>query len=397
MAPVTVEHFTDPFSPSCWAAQPTLRRLAYEFDDVTWTPRTTLLFPEAPVASRPTVDGQADDDRTAEEAGPRWAAVAASTGMPVTEDLWSGGVPSSRVACAAVAFVRETAPDRAPALLRSLRVAVFAEGRRLEDPEAVAELAGRVPGVDERAVRSGLDDGRAAAALRADLDRAVAVAEERATVEVRGDIALLPGVPRLAVASGRAPVADGPDEPTTPAETSDPPDRPVADDGTGDAVRADDGTEPSDAALAEGDEPDADPVLVGPPTLRVETTPAGGATTVVLADARLPFGRLATAFGRSVPKGGYEVDDKFATSRMALHVPRGMAEALSSQDFGAEIRPYLDRFGSVYLPEIVEATGVTTATCRRVLESMAARGEVERVGPAGWRTVDTAGGPHETS
>jgi len=372
MATVSVEHFTDPFSPWCWAAQPTLRRLRYAFSDVEWTPRMTVLLPEAPAGPLPgdVGDGAGDDaadgggtdgEASADEARrARWAEAAASTGMPVADDLWPGRLPSSRPACAAVAFVRQTAPERTLTVLRRLREAAFVDGRVLDAPGEVAAVAGEVDGVDERAVRRGLDDGRAAAALDEDVARAVAVAGELEAVEVRGDVSVLPAGNRLAskVTAGAGDEGAGASGPEAESEAVD---------------------------AASPDEPE-EPTLVGPPALRVET-----AGSVTVADARLPFGRLSTAFGRSVPQTGVEIDDKFATSRMAMHLPREMAESLSSQDFDAEVRPYLARFGRAYVPEVVAGTGVSRDTCLHALLSLEARGVVERLGGGEWRIVDEPG------
>ena len=349
MASVTVEQFTDPFSPWCWAAQPTLRRLRYEFDDVEWTPRMTLLVPEGWGPGEPDqADVDARDDAMRRT---RWAAAAASSGMPIADGLWTDALSSSRLACSAVALIRETAPDRALPTLRRLRVAAIAEGRALDEVDEVAAVAGEVEGVEAAAVRRGLGEGRAADALEADLERAVEIADELDAVEVRGDVRLLDAAGRLR------------------SMRSGPPGRDAADS---------DDSEEDDSGESK---------LLGPPALRIERD------SVVVADPRLSFGRLASAFGRAVPKTGIEIDDKFATSRMAMHVPRDVAESLSSQDFGATVRPFLARFGRAYLPEVVAGTGVSRDTCRSALASLVERGEAERTGPEEWRIVDEPGAP----
>jgi predicted DsbA family dithiol-disulfide isomerase len=356
MAAVAIEQFTDPFSPWCWAAQPTLRRLRFEFDDVAWTPRMTLLVP--PDADHR--EGGSDDEDTDDAMRrTRWAAAAAAGGLPVADGLLADELPSSLHACAAVAFVRDTAPERALAVLRRLRVAAVAEGRRLDDPEEVAPLAGEVEGVDAGAVRRGLEDGRAEEALADDLARAVAVAEELESVEVRGDLRLLPATERFGA------LRSGADDDTVDLSS-------------GEEADADDG-EPDNG---ESDEPQ----LLGPPALRVERD------SVVVADPRLSFSRLASALGRAVPQTGIEIDDEFATGRMSMHVPRDVAAPLPSAAFGETVRPYLARFGRAYLAEVVAGTGVSTDTCRDALDSLVERGQAERVGPEEWRIVDEAGG-----
>ncbi|MFP4591356.1 MAG: DsbA family protein [Halobacteriales archaeon] len=360
-ASIEVEQFTDPFSPWCWAAQPTLRRLRYEFraDGLTWTPRMTVLLPGsasggAVASAAPLGDGEDLDGLRA-----RWAEVAATSGMPVADDLWAERVPTSRPACEAIAFVRETVPAAVLAVLRQLREAAFSAGRAIDGPAEVAAVAGGVEAVEATAVERGLLDGRAAAALAADLERAVAVADEvrSGAIETRGDVTMLPAAGRLPAGSGEQPGRTAVSAPRT-----DPVEDPVV--------------APEDRS--------ADRQLVAPPALRV-TRAAGPA---VLVDARLSYRRLASAFGRSVPDTGIEIGDKFATSRMAMHVPREVAESLSGQDFAGEVRPYLARFGRAYLPEIVDGTGLSPATCRETLDGLVARGEVERVGAREWRIID---------
>jgi len=371
MASVEVEQFTDPFSPWCWAAQPTLRRLRYEFEDVAWTPRMTLLVPDpatrAGRAERDAADGEEPDDDAMRRT--RWAATAAAGGLPVADGLWADSLPSSRLACAAVAFVRESAPDRALPVLRRLRVAAIAEGRPLDETDGVAAVVGEVDGVEAAAVRRGLDDGRAADALVEDLERAVEVAEGLDAVEVRGDVRLLDAAERL---RSLQPDESGAETPPNGGETS--------------GAAADDGRDGETRGAEEGNEA-AEPTLLGPPALRVERE------SVVVVDPRLPFSRLASALGRAVPQTGIEIDDVYATSRMARHVPRDVAESLSSQDFGATVRPYLARFGEAYLPEVVAGTGVSRDTCRGALDSLVERGQAERVGPEAWRIVEGGRGP----
>lgn len=344
MADVAVEQFTDPFSPWCWAAEPTLRRLRYTFEDVDWTPRMTVLLTGG--RGFPIEGEDADARRDA------WAAVAGASGMPEAVERWPTDPPSSRHACEAVALVREREPDRAMAVLRALREAAFAEGDPPADRAAVAAVAGAVPGVAEAAIARGLAEGRGAAALRADLERAVAAAGERDSVQVRGEVATLPAGPRFDEVGGGGD-ADGVDG--------------AADD-----------------AGSDHEEPAA---LLAPAALRVDADP------VALVDPRVSFTRLAAALGRSVPRTGIEIDDKYATSRMAMHVPRDVAESLSAQDFAAEVRPFLERFGAAYVLEVAAATGRSRETCLEALLELADRGVVERAHGGRWRTVDGAGGP----
>jgi len=362
---VSAEHFTDPFSPWCWAAQPTLRRLRYDFEGVDWTPRMTVRLPTA--------------DALDEASRAGWAAAAAATGMPVAEPLWPDGAPGSRDACAVVAYVRETTPDRALAVLRRLRVAAFVEGRPPANPRAAAAVAGEVAGVDEEAVRRALADGRAEAALAVDLRRAVAVADELATVDVRGEI------PRLRVAGRLDLAAEGGDAGAAAA------DRTAAEGGAGEA--ADAGGQDAESADVDGEHTDAEgeapepPTLVGPPALRVSSE------RVTVLDPRLAYSRVSSAFGRSVPDTGVDATDKFGTGRMAMHVPRSFAESLSARDFVVDVEAYLERFGAAYLAEIVEGTGRTEDTCRRSIRTLVERGRLALTDRGEWRIVEGPGGP----
>ncbi|MFB6131151.1 MAG: DsbA family protein, partial [Salinigranum sp.] len=205
MPAAPAEFFTDPLSPWGWAAQPTLRRLRVEFDDLTLVPRTTVVLPDT---SRSAWLPPNVEDASALPSV--WRDVAASTGMPVTSTLWEDGVPTgSRDACAAVASVRETAPGSALPFLRRVREAVFVEGRRMDDAAELAAAARDVEGVDPDALRRALGDGRAAAALEDDLTRAVDVGSELPSVEVRGTVGTLPATPRLDPARAERDGEDG--------------------------------------------------------------------------------------------------------------------------------------------------------------------------------------------
>ena len=332
MGPLVVDYFTDPLSPWCWAAQPTVRRLAYEVPDLEIRPRMTVVFPTGEPAAE----------------GAPYAAVARDSGMPVADGLWADGVPSSLLASAAVAAVRSLAPDRVDAYLRRLREAAFVDGDLLDDPDRLRAVAAETAGLEADAVAEALGSDRAAEALLEDLEfgRETAARLDDGSLEARGSVERLDAARRTAAVERLVP----------------------------------DATRPEDAG--------AD-TMVAPPTLRIETDDAAA-----VADLRIGYQRLVAALGgRAVPRDVSGLSDKFGTGRLAVHVPRPLAESLSTRDYVAEVRPFVHRFGRVYVAEVAAGTGRSVETCRAALEALEAQGEVERVDDAGegWRMIEGAG------
>lgn len=344
MSALEAEYFTDPLSPWCWGAQPALRRLQYEFEDLTLVPRLTLLLPDtARVELLP--EGVAPD-----ELGAQFAAEVGPSGMPVAPDLWADEPPtSSWPACAAVAYVRDRSPARVGPFLYRVREAAFAEGAAVDTPDALRALASEVGGLDAEDLAGALDDGRAAQALATDLDRARSAARELdAGAEARGDIGRLLAAARRP--DGEVPPLEAPDEPDDePPET-----------------------------------------LVSPPAIWFHLE--GGA---VFADPRIGFGRLATIGGRAIPAQVEGLSDKYGTGRLSMHIPQDVAESLSFREFLPQVRAYVTRFERVYLAEITVATGLSPATCRGCLETLTERGVVQplHTAGAGWRIIDGDGPP----
>ncbi|MFB6131152.1 MAG: hypothetical protein ABEJ28_10070, partial [Salinigranum sp.] len=141
-----------------------------------------------------------------------------------------------------------------------------------------------------------------------------------------------------------------------------------------------------DEGDADGDASGAEPALVAPPALRFDV----GSVTIV--NPLSSYGRAASVLGRSLPQTGLVVDDNYAVSRMAIHVPRDLAESLSAQDFSGEVRAYLDCFDRAFPVEVAAGTGNSRETCVSALESLAEAGVAARDDAGRWRTFDTAGG-----
>lgn len=350
MPALTAEFFTDPLSPWCWAAQPTIRRLTAELEDVELVPRSVLLLPDTSRADL------LPDGVSAEQLGAHFSAAVRGSGMPAAPELWDDAVPtSSWPACAAVASVREAAPGRVEAFLHRVREAAFAAGEPVDETARLVELAREVGGIDAGALERALADGGAAAALEGDLERAREVAREiDAGAEVRGTVRRLPAAPRRADGTVPAP-SIGADEAGADADPS------------------------SDDEEADADE------LVGPPAIRF-----GRDDGVVVANPHVGYSRLVSIAGRSIPRSVEGLSDKYGTGRLAVHVPREVAESLSSRDFLPAIRSYVERFDRVFVAEVAAGTGLSPRTCRSGLETLAARGAVRRVDEDGhaWRTID---------
>lgn len=355
MTALLAEYFTDPLSPWCWAAQPTIRRLQYAFDDLELVPRLTLRFPEAVPPDGLAAEGEVSAERA--------TAAIRSAGMPVADDLWADGRPSSRLPSAAVAVVRETATERVDAYLRRVRETAFATGESVDTVNGLRALADAVGGIDATALAAALEDGRATAALAEDIKRASAVAAELddGSVEVRGEVGRLPVDPRLEALGVAEPnQSDGGE---TNGESDDIPER--------------------------GGEDDP-PTMVAPPSIRFQTD-----DRVIVADPRIGFQRLGSVGGRAIPDHVESLSDKYGTGRLAMHLPRDVAESLSSREFVDEIRAYVARFERACLAEIAAGTGRSPETCRGCLQALADAGVVEPIAAGDtWRMIEGGGSLH---
>jgi hypothetical protein len=314
-----------------------------------------LQFPEAEDAA-----DEAEGTPPAERA----RAAVRGSGMPIADDCWADGRPSSRLACAAVAWVREAAPDRVLAYLHRVREATFVTGEPVDEPAGLQALADQVGGIETAALAAALEDGRAEAALADDLERVRAIAAEldAGTVEVRGELGRLAVGPRLAALGREGPAATG-DEPSSDGVA--PP-------------------EPAEGSDRDDDEPDAPETMVAPPAIRFRTD-----DRAVVADLRIGYQRLASVGGRAIPSHVESLSDKYGTGRLAMHLSRDVAEALSSREFVDEVRAFVDRFERVCLAEVAAGTGRSPATCRGLLQALAEAGVVEPVAAGEtWRMIE---------
>lgn len=73
---------------------------------------------------------------------------------------------SSWLALSHVQAAKASSPEASVALDRALRLAVFAEGRPIDDADTLDEIEAGVPGVDRRDLRTELDSGRPEAEVR---------------------------------------------------------------------------------------------------------------------------------------------------------------------------------------------------------------------------------------
>lgn len=183
MTDISVEFFTDPFSPWCWQCEPLTRKLRFKFGrNFEWIPRMTVSFTDSGCADP--FSTETDDDSVE---GHRWADSVDGPHLPVVGSLWEDNPPdSSRTACQVVASVRERHPGKAERLLRHMRESTFVAGN---PPETVPEI-------EELVKQSGLDiswstddrpllaDIGRAREVAAELDQGVAVTGAVETVEV---------------------------------------------------------------------------------------------------------------------------------------------------------------------------------------------------------------------
>lgn len=156
MGNVAVRYFTDPACPWSWAGEPARRRVLAEFGaGVSVTSTMTGLAREIVVGTGPALELL--------EACAAW-------GMPVDLRGWLADPPrSSYPACIAVQAAREQ--SRAEPYLRVLREGLMLERRRLDHPDALAEAARAVAGLDVARFRVDLGSNAMVEAFGADLER----------------------------------------------------------------------------------------------------------------------------------------------------------------------------------------------------------------------------------
>lgn len=329
MAELAAEYFTDPLSHRCWAVEPTVRRLQYEFPDIAFEHRLVVRFPEMTDA-----DALPDDIGDREALGRECAAVIGPSEMPLREGVWSTAPPTaSRPACVAVTAVRDARPDRAAAYFRLVREAMFVEGTPVDDLDALADLADRVRDLDGSVVRKWIDAPATDAALQADMRRSrdTAASVDAGALAARGDLRTMPVADRLE---------------------------------------------------AEGDE-----TMLAPPAIRLA---AGADGVIVSPEAGADAVAGAVRYLDRDARSHGDVATRSADQAMRRYLSPELAESFSDRDYVAAIRRYLERFERAFLPEIVAGIGASRATCADALRTLERAGEVQQVHEEddGWMHIE---------
>jgi predicted DsbA family dithiol-disulfide isomerase len=180
MPPIRVSYYTDPACPWSWAAEPALRALQALFG--------------ADLRITYVMGGLAREFRRPAETARHVLDAAAASGMPADARLWLDHPPSSSYpACLAVKAAAEQRLDGA--YLRAVREGLMVRRLKLDGPDALTDVARRVPGLDVARFAIDLRSNAIVEAFGADLDRAREAA--------------LPGAPRVAFPSFRMVGEDG--------------------------------------------------------------------------------------------------------------------------------------------------------------------------------------------
>jgi predicted DsbA family dithiol-disulfide isomerase len=161
MAPaLTIREFTDPACPVAFSAEPARMKLRWLYgDQIDWQPRMIVLS-ESP-------DDYAAKGFTPERQSQALEQIQHRYGMPI-DPRQRPRMMATVHACRAVVAARLRAPERAPALLRRLRIRAMA-GEMIDDPGVIA-LCAREAGLDPMMLfRAEVDDPAVEVALREDM------------------------------------------------------------------------------------------------------------------------------------------------------------------------------------------------------------------------------------
>lgn len=163
MAPVEIEHFTDPRCPYAYSAEPIRRRLQWVYgDQLSWRTRMVVL---AETRAEAEAKGM-----TPESVARGYKRLSRDPGMPFDTSP-RAAVPATGRACAAVVAARERAGEiAAQRVLRALRLTQMGGGL-VDDPAAIdgaIETAGLIPAevrawIEEPGVRAALAGDKEAA------------------------------------------------------------------------------------------------------------------------------------------------------------------------------------------------------------------------------------------
>lgn len=186
-----LHYFTDPLAAASWAAEPSLRRLLWEF--VADPPITYVM------------GGVARDVPGLDLTG-EWLDVADRTGMPLDPRFWTDGpIRSSYPACIAVKAAADQGPAAQERYLRAVMESTFCFRRQLESSAALTDVA-REAGLDVERFRIDVASNAAVESFGADLELVRAVPEE---ARAAGAVVAREGVERLPLPTLRVEHDDG--------------------------------------------------------------------------------------------------------------------------------------------------------------------------------------------
>ncbi len=171
MMTVQLRLYTDPACIVSWAAEPQLRRLAWEFGSELEVRVVMGGLARSYGPSYRDEEGRigAGADCFADLIA-HWLDVAAESRMPCDPRLWTeAGITSTYPACMAVVAAREQGAEAGSAYLRRAREALVTERKKLDHTEALVAEAGPA-GIDPKRFRIDLESNAILEAFAADLD-----------------------------------------------------------------------------------------------------------------------------------------------------------------------------------------------------------------------------------
>lgn len=173
MMTVQLRLYTDPACIVSWAAEPKLRRLAWEFGSGLEVRVVMGGLARSYGPSYRDEEGKigAGADCFADLIA-HWLDVAAESRMPCDPRLWTEArITSTYPACMAVVAAREQGAEAGSAYLRRAREALVTERKKLDHTEALVAEAGPA-GIDPERFRIDLESNAILEAFAADLDEA---------------------------------------------------------------------------------------------------------------------------------------------------------------------------------------------------------------------------------
>jgi len=207
MMTVELRYYTDPACIWSWGAEPTLRRLEWEFGDSVraWPVMGGLARSYGP--SYRDEEGRigSGTDCFADLIA-HWLYVTAETGMPCDPRLWTEAkITSTYPVCMAVIAAREQGAAAGMRYLRRAREALVVERRKLDHTEALVAEAGAAE-IDVERFRIDLGSNAILEALGADLDEARRIPEAARSA---GAVRVTEGRDRLTFPSAEFVAEDG--------------------------------------------------------------------------------------------------------------------------------------------------------------------------------------------